>query len=57
MRASTARIELEKNNIPAFKIDSIVGYADTRPLIKNNPADRRNRRISIFIGFGQMNMD
>src|SRR5208283_1034193 len=57
MRASTARIELEKNNIPAFKIDSIVGYADTRPLIKNNPADRRNRRISIFIGFEQMKMD
>ncbi len=57
MRASTARIELEKNNIPAFKIDRIVGYADTRPLIKSNPADRRNRRISIFIAFEQMKMD
>ncbi len=57
MRASAARIELEKNNIPAFKIDKIVGYSDTRPLIKDNPADRRNRRISIFVAFEQMKMD
>ncbi len=57
MRASAARIELEKNNIPAFKIDKIVGYADTRPLIKDNPADRRNRRISIFIPFEHIKMD
>jgi chemotaxis protein MotB len=57
MRASAARIELEKNKIPAFKIDKIVGYSDTRPLIKNNPADRRNRRISIFIAFEQMKVD
>ncbi|MBF0557218.1 MAG: OmpA family protein [Nitrospirae bacterium] len=57
MRASAARLELEKNNIPPFRIDRIVGYADTRPIIKNNPADRRNRRISIFIAFEQMKLD
>jgi chemotaxis protein MotB len=57
MRASAARIELEKNGIPAFKIDRIVGYADTRPLIKDNPADMRNRRISIFVAFEKMKMD
>jgi len=57
MRASSARIEFEKNNIPAFKIDKIVGYADTQPLIKDNPFDSRNRRISIFIAFEQLKID
>ncbi|MBF0505940.1 MAG: OmpA family protein [Nitrospirae bacterium] len=57
MRASAARIELEKDGIPSSKIDKIVGYADTRPLIKNDPADRRNRRISIFIAFSKIKMD
>ncbi|MGD0283207.1 MAG: OmpA family protein [Dissulfurispiraceae bacterium] len=56
MRASAARIELEKNNIPAFRIDRIVGYGYTRPLIKDNPADLRNRRICIFVEFEQMKM-
>lgn len=57
MRASAARIELEKDGIPSGKIDRIVGCADTRPLIRDNPNDRRNRRISIFIAFEQMKID
>ncbi|MBF0557472.1 MAG: OmpA family protein [Nitrospirae bacterium] len=57
MRAAAAKVELEKNGIPPFKIDRIVGCADTRPLIKENPADRRNRRISIFLDFELVEAD
>jgi len=54
MRASAARIQLEKDGIQPFRIDKIVGYGDSRPLIRDNPADRRNRRISIFLPFEQI---
>lgn len=57
MRASAARIELENDGVPATRIDKVVGYADTRPIINTDPADRRNRRISIFIGFEQLKVD
>jgi hypothetical protein len=29
----------------------VVGYADTMPLIKDDPKDPRNRRISIILMF------
>lgn len=50
-RASSARRELEKNGIDPAKIARVVGYADTMPLIKDNPKDPRNRRISIILMF------
>ncbi|MCI4624448.1 MAG: OmpA family protein [Candidatus Magnetoovum sp. WYHC-5] len=48
-RASAARLELEKNGIMPNNIKKVSGYADTEPLVKENPLDPRNRRISILI--------
>jgi chemotaxis protein MotB len=50
-RASSARRELEKNGVDPSKISRVVGYADTMPLIKDDPKDPRNRRISIILMF------
>lgn len=48
-RASSARRELEANGISPDRIARVVGYADTELLIKDNPNDPRNRRISIIL--------
>lgn len=48
-RASAARRTLEKNGIEPDRIARVVGYADQEPLIKENPYDPRNRRISIIL--------
>ncbi|BCB96095.1 hypothetical protein JZK55_10170 [Dissulfurispira thermophila] len=48
-RASSARRELELNGIDSARIARVVGYADTELLIKDNPYDPRNRRISIIL--------
>lgn len=50
-RASTARVELEKNGVKADQIEMVAGYADTRPLDAKNPANPKNRRISIVIDY------
>ncbi|WP_297214092.1 MULTISPECIES: flagellar motor protein MotB [Thermodesulfovibrio] len=50
-RASSARRELEQNGVDPRKIARVVGYADTMPLIQDNPRDPRNRRISIILMF------
>ncbi len=50
-RASAARRELEANGVDPAKIARVVGYADTMPLIQENPKDPRNRRISIILMF------
>jgi chemotaxis protein MotB len=46
-RASAARVEVEKNGIPASRLLRVSGYAATDPIIKENPFDPRNRRISL----------
>jgi len=48
-RASSARKELEANGLDPQRIMRVAGYADKDPLIKENPADPRNRRISIIL--------
>ena len=48
-RASAARRELENNGVDPNRIARVVGYADQDPLIKENPKDLRNRRISIIL--------
>lgn len=48
-RASSARRELETNGIDPGRIARVVGYADQEPLVRNNPQDPRNRRISIIL--------
>jgi len=48
-RASAARKELEKNGLNPDRLMMVAGYASTEPLIKDNPNDPRNRRISIIL--------
>ena len=49
LRASSARRELENNGIRKMMFERVVGYADTMPMIKDNPYDPRNRRISLLL--------
>lgn len=46
-RAGFARRELEKNGVNSNRLIQISGFAATDPLIKEDPYDPRNRRISI----------
>jgi len=46
-RASAARVALEKNGLDASRLIRVSGYAATQPVIKENPYDPRNRRISL----------
>lgn len=46
-RASSARLEIEKNGIPPNRLIRVSGYAATEPIIKEDPYDPRNRRISL----------
>ncbi|HRT62459.1 MAG TPA: flagellar motor protein MotB [Syntrophales bacterium] len=48
-RASAARRELEQHGIEPSRIARVVGYADQELLIKEDPRDARNRRISIIL--------
>jgi len=50
-RASAARVELEKNGIPQNQIEMVAGYADSKPFIRSNPADPKNRRITIVVNY------
>jgi chemotaxis protein MotB len=50
-RASSARKELETEGLNADRLIRVAGYAAKEPLIKTNPADPRNRRISIVLLF------
>jgi chemotaxis protein MotB len=52
-RASSARRELEANGLDPKRLVSVAGFADTDPLIKDDPNDARNRRISIILKFPQ----
>ncbi len=48
-RASAARRELENNGVEPSRIARVVGYADQELLIKDEPTNPRNRRISIIL--------
>ncbi|MFA5031570.1 MAG: flagellar motor protein MotB [bacterium] len=48
-RASSARKELELDDIGPERIAMVTGYADTKPIIIDDPYDGRNRRISLLI--------
>jgi chemotaxis protein MotB len=49
LRASEARKELEANGLDAARFDRVVGYASTQPLIKEDPFNPHNRRISLLL--------
>jgi len=48
-RASAARRELENNGVDPGRIARVVGYADQELLVREDPKDPRNRRISIIL--------
>ncbi len=48
-RASSARREMEANGLAQERLIRVAGFAATDPLIKENPYDPRNRRISILV--------
>ncbi|MCA1926986.1 MAG: OmpA family protein [Calditerrivibrio sp.] len=48
-RANAARAELLINGFDPNKISSVAGYAATKPIVKDNPNDPANRRISFLI--------
>jgi chemotaxis protein MotB len=48
-RASMARVELEKAGLPPDRLVRVAGFAATDPLIKEDPLNPRNRRISILV--------
>ncbi|MBI4764775.1 MAG: OmpA family protein [Deltaproteobacteria bacterium] len=48
-RASAARKELETEGLNPDRLIRVAGYASKEPLIKDNPNDPRNRRISIIL--------
>ncbi|HXG30993.1 MAG TPA: flagellar motor protein MotB [Thermodesulfobacteriota bacterium] len=48
-RALSAKRQLEEYGLNTNRLIKIAGYADTVPLIKENPEDPRNRRISILL--------
>jgi chemotaxis protein MotB len=50
-RASAARKELETFGVDPDRLAQVSGYAATQPLIRENPNDPRNRRISIIIQY------
>lgn len=50
-RASAARKQLETFGLNPDSLALVAGYAATLPLIKDNPNDPRNRRISIIIQY------
>ncbi len=53
LRACNAKKQLELDGIKPDKISRVVGFADKSPLIKDNPLDPRNRRISIIFLYGK----
>ncbi|MDA8178924.1 MAG: flagellar motor protein MotB [Desulfobacteria bacterium] len=50
-RASAARKELEEYGLDPDRLARVSGFAATEPLIKGNPSDPRNRRISIILQY------
>lgn len=50
-RALSTRIEMERDGIRPEQFEMISGYADTKLFVKENPADPKNRRISIVVDY------
>lgn len=48
-RASSARVALEQGGLAEDRLARVSGFASTAPMFPDNPADPRNRRISILV--------
>ena len=51
LRASAARRELERAGFDPARFGMVAGYAATRPLVREDPMDARNRRVSLVLFF------
>ena len=48
-RANSARRVLEASGIDPRHIVRVIGYADREPLVRDNPLDPTNRRVSVIV--------
>jgi chemotaxis protein MotB len=48
-RANAVRRGLTSNGLPTMRVDSVIGVADSDPLIPDNPDSPQNRRMSIVL--------
>ncbi len=48
-RANASRRVMLEAGIPKSRVNNVVGKADTEPLLKDDPTNARNRRISIVL--------
>jgi chemotaxis protein MotB len=48
-RANSARRLLDGSGLRARQVTRVVGFADHDPLVKDNPLDPQNRRVSILV--------
>jgi len=48
-RANASRRALEAAGLPPDRIETVVGKADTDPMVKGDPGSPQNRRISIVV--------
>ncbi|HVI52993.1 MAG TPA: flagellar motor protein MotB [Candidatus Sulfotelmatobacter sp.] len=48
-RALATRRALLNSGVPADRVDRVVGRSDTEPLVNNDPANPRNRRITVVL--------
>lgn len=48
-RANASRRVILESGMPLSRLNNVMGKADTEPLIVDNPADPRNRRITIIL--------
>ena len=51
-RANAARRLLNSHGLRSGQVVEVRGYADHRPFIQQDPADARNRRVSVVVKFG-----
>jgi chemotaxis protein MotB len=48
-RANATRRTLQDLGVPLERVDRVVGKADTEPLLKEDTANARNRRLSVIL--------
>ncbi len=48
-RASSARVAMELSGLAPDRLARVSGFASTQPLYPENPADPRNRRVSLLV--------
>ena len=48
-RANATRRTLQDLGVPIERVNRVVGKADTEPLLKEDPANARNRRLSVIL--------